>query len=320
MPAYQLLTLIEPHNSKIVKFERKHKRLMRFLEPLAAVMDRFIEKKLHHNLDRLETLAHPQEDYLETSSRFPIFAVADGVTLEMNPDGTYPNPSGAGEAARLFCTHAICEAEKRYKEFSQDDLSETFLAGNKAVGAYNNSQGRVRNKLNYWNIDLFAATVTFGILKENKFYWASLCDCYVAHYDSDMRPKFRSPECWPAERRCFPPDWEQRPEDERKKEIRRMYRNGVQSDGQMCGYGVATGEANAEKYLNTGVLELSQGDRVFLYSDGFEQYFNLPQFLDIFRLWPDNLQEQIEALTAAKSREDGANFGHERTIIALKIN
>jgi hypothetical protein len=317
---YRLLTLLEPKPTSIVRFERKHPSLMRLLEPLAKALDHFVEHKLHHNLDRLETLVHPQEDHFALSTHFPIFAVADGVTLELSPDGTYPNPSPAGYAAELFCAAAIREAEARYEHFTEADLLEVFRAGNRAVGAYNKSQNRTRETSNWWDRDLFAATVAFAILKDNTLYFASLCDAYVAIHQADMTLAFRSPECWPNDRRCFPPDWESQQADQRTREIRRHYRNGVEEDGRLCGYGVATGEASAERYLNTGMQTVAPGDRVFLYSDGFEQYFELPAFSDLFARWPEDLKQELQRYTAAKSREDGAKFGHERTLIAINVS
>ncbi len=327
---YDVLTLREPTPGALVEIERKHPKLMRIAEPIAKVVDHFIENRLHHNLDRLETLAHPQEDCLATSSRVPAFAVADGVTLEFNADGTYPNPSGSSKAAELFCEGVIAEAEARYETFSEADVLALFRAGNTAVESYNRKEKRTRETSNWWDHDLFAATVAFGVLKPAipslpekgdglaTLHWASLCDCYVAQYDSHMRLKFRSPECWPSERRCFPADWESRPEIDRKKEIKRTYRNGAEENGRLCGYGVATGEPAAEKFLNIGTLSLSPGDRVFLYSDGFEYYTELPEFLDLFHRWPTTLEVDLRALTDKKSREDGNKFGHERTLVALR--
>jgi hypothetical protein len=316
---YRITTLLEPKPTKIVDFERTHPSLMRLLEPIAKIADHFVEHTLHHNLDRLETLAHPQEDFFATSEHFPIFAVADGVTLDFNPDGTYPNPSGAGEAAKRFCEAAVREAETRYQSFSESNILEVFRAGNAAVETYNKSQDRTREASNWKDHDLFAATVALAILKDDRLYWASLCDAYVAHYRTDMSLVFRSPECWPNDRRCFPADWESRADEERVSEIRRHYRNGSEQDGRLCGYGVATGETSAEHYLNTGVQEVQPGDRIFLYSDGFEYYFDLPEFRELFARWPDNLEAELQTYTATKSHEDGARFGHERTIIAINL-
>ncbi len=58
----------------------------------------------------LRRRTHPPEDSWARSSRFPIFAVADGVTLEPGPDGRYPRPSGAAAVAQIFYHAVIREA------------------------------------------------------------------------------------------------------------------------------------------------------------------------------------------------------------------
>ncbi|MDP3735243.1 MAG: hypothetical protein Q8R39_02325 [bacterium] len=335
---YRIITFRAPLPANAVaSFIREHRSVTRFFAPLAHALDHFIEEKLHHNLDRLEALAHPNEDFLLADPRRPIFVVADGVTLEFNPDGTYPLPSGAARAARLFCMDALKSARRRYKHFSTSDLPAIFRAGNAAVSEYNHSRGRVPGALDYWGKDLFTTTAAFAILapprrwtsdvhrsgnSKRLLYWASICDSFVAHYDSHGSLKFRSPECWPStpERRCFPKDWESRPEEERKKELRRLYRNGLGPKGELIGYGVATGEDAAEPYLNTGTLRVAPGDLVFLYTDGFERYFDLPEFIDLFRRWPHNLKKELHHFSEEKAHENGALYSHDRTLVVLKFD
>ncbi len=347
---YRSLTFRAPlDQSPILALMRKHRSITRFFAPLAHALDHCIEERLHHNLDRLEALAHPNEDFVLADPRLPIFVVADGVTLECNPDGTYPLPSGAARAARLFCMSALAEARRRYRRFSERDLIEVFRAGNRAVGDFNRSQSRVPGALDYWSNDLFATTGAFAVLapsnlwtsdvqrllghrmskdhpkrngEQQVLYWASICDSFVAHCDMSGTLKFRSPECWPntPARRCFPKDWEQRPEEARKKELRRTYRNGLGEHGEPLGYGVATGEEAAERYLNRGSLMIAPGDLVFLYTDGFERYIDLPEFLDLFRRWPPNLKKELHDFSERKAREDGALYAHDRTLVALKFD
>ena len=345
--SYRTITFREPlAKNPLLSIVRSHRSITRFFAPLAHALDHFIEERLHHNLDRLEALAHPNEDFLLADPRLPIFVVADGVTLEFNPDGTYPLPSGAARAARLFCMHALAEARRRYKHFSIDDLRASFRAGNRAVGKLNSRcidmsiyrDGRpVSKKIDYWNTDLFATTAAFAVLApphlgtsdvprfdggKRTLYWASICDSFVAHYDANGSLKFRSPECWPntPERRCFPKNWESRPEEERKKELRRTYRNGIGVHDKLIGYGVATGEEAAERYLNTGKLTVSPGDLVFLHTDGFERYFDLPDFITLFRRWPHTIKKELRRFSDERARENGALYAHDRTLIALKFD
>src|SRR4051812_36517612 len=69
---------------------------------------------------------HPQEDYLLQSGKYPIFVVADGVTLKRDKEGRYPNPSGSAELAKIFCQAIIREAERMYETFTEGDLKALF--------------------------------------------------------------------------------------------------------------------------------------------------------------------------------------------------
>lgn len=262
---------------------------------------------------------HPQEDYLAVSKRHPIFAVADGVTLELNKDGTYPSFSGSGEVAKIFCETIVKETDKIYSNFTVSSIKKIFARANTAAGKFNNEHGRARKKLNYWNIDLFAATTAFAVVKDRVVYWASLCDSYVAHFDNLGQLKFKSPDPWPSFRENLPKDWAKIPEVKRKKIIRRMYRNGVNKKGELIGYGVVTGEKSAERYLNFGQFEVKNGDVVFILTDGFENYINLPEFIQLFNKWPRDLDRRVKSFVAKKSIRNPRDYGHEKTIIAIKF-
>lgn len=252
---------------------------------------------------------HPQEDYAASSGKYPIYAVADGVTLEVA--GEYPAHSGAAEAARIFCETAVQEAEQRYASFAESDLLEVFRVANAAVGEYNRSQGCVKESLDYMEKDLFAATAAFGLCKDGMLYWFSLCDSFVFLYDSAGAQKFSSPDPWDAMR----PVWKAfsgLSVTERKILIRRDYRNGAEALG---GYGVTTGESGAEKYLKCGSVSLADGDLLAICTDGFEPYARLPEFPRLL-LAGHGAQERVQAFTQQKVSEDAERFGAERTLIA----
>ena len=260
----------------------------------------------------------PREDYHAVSPVYPIFAVADGVTLETGPDGKYPNPSGAGEVARIFCNEVVKSAESLYQNFTADDLKKIFEVANQAVGKYNTAQGRTKNKLNFWDVDLFAATGAFAVVKEGTVYWASMCDSFAAHFDSSGNLKLKSPECWSLPRReKLPSGWADIALDERKKIIRRVYRNGLGEAGELTGYGVITGEKAVVKYLNTGSFTPAEGELVMLLTDGFEYYLELPVFVDLCKRWTGDLEVQVRRFTAEKALDDPRNFGLERTLVSI---
>lgn len=295
-------------------------KVFKIFEPISGLLLKSlgILDKFGFTVDEIKKYSHPREDYFKISEKFPIFAVADGVTLEYS-GGKYPNPSGAGEVAKIFCEAVIKETEKSYSRFAVSDIKKVFIKANFAVGKYNCSQGRIKKKLNYLDFDLFAATAAFVVIKNNCVYWASMCDSSVIHFNKSGKLKFYSPDCWPNLRKNLPAGWAEIPENERIKIIRKVYRNGIDGKGNLIGYGVVTGEKIAEKYLNCGKFAVEAGDMIAVLSDGFENYMKLPEFIDMFKKWQNGLGNQVKRFTAKKSLSDPKNFGHERTLIVVKI-
>jgi len=274
--------------------------------------------KFFQILEKSSSHLHPQEDYLLTSQKSPIFAVADGVTLGLDQNGHYPNPSGAGEVAKIFCEEVIKIAEINYASFSERDLEAVFKKANLSVGEYNFFYGRTKDKINFKDFDLFAATGAFIVIKDQIVYWASICDSYVAHFDALGTNKLESPKCWLRLCHNLPDNWNIITNHEREKIIRRVYRNGVNEKGELIGYGVITGEKNAVRYLNSGSFLISLGDMVAIFTDGFENYIKLPEFVDLFVSWPEDLEAQVKSFTSQKSQENLKDFGQERSLIVIK--
>jgi hypothetical protein len=270
----------------------------------------------------LSKTPHPQEDYFSVSKKYPIFVVADGVTLNLNNNEDYPEKSGAGDVAKIFCETVISAAENKYEDFEEESASrrikEIFEAGNKAVAEYNNSQVLTKDKINYWDKDLFSATTSFLLIKDKKMYWFSLCDSGVKLFDSKGKQSFFSPGCWDICRKFLPENWTSMKEKEKIIMLHRDFRNKIGEDGRLIGYGVVTGEESAALYFNAGTIDLKKGDLVFVYTDGFENYFDLKEFINIFKLWPNNLEIKLGAFVFKKSKEEPAKYGSEKTLIAIK--
>ncbi len=318
---YKVFSLLEPTPGKVVEFEKNHPRLMKLVEPLGTFMVGLVERHTKIVLDKYETMVHPQEDYLKVSMSLPIFAVADGVTLEFNPDGTYPNPSRAGEVAKIFCETVVTELEKSYATFKPENMLTAFRAANIAVGEYNRSHGRTKETSNFLDHDLFACTAAFALYKDGVIYTATLCDAATVYFDAQGKQVEHSPVCWTHERqeKFLPKDWEGKSDTERKNTVRRLYRNGVSEEGKCTGYGVATGEASAEKYVVTSTRHVSPGELLFLASDGFEPYLALPEFVGYFQSWSADLEERVRNKTLEMGKKDPATFAHERSIIAVSF-
>lgn len=285
----------------------------------------FIEMALrHYGIDDPSTFlghGHPQEDFLLQSNKYPIFVVADGVTLIqcIIDKGAYPNPSPAGDVARIFCEALVKSAEERYELFTEADITEIFKAGNEAVRKYNQEHGRTSASTDFWSNDLYAATVSFVVVKNNIAYWGSICDSYVAHV-SNGELRFKSPDC-NAKTEVEAPKFTGDTSDQKAKAIHNwsVRRNGVGDDGKLTGYGVVTGEDNAERYLNVGRLEVMAGDTLAILTDGFEEYVALPEFISLLQESPDDLGGRLREFTAEKAQENPDKFGHERSLIVVQV-
>lgn len=287
--------------------------------PKVFKLGRAILKKFGIGIDNLSKSAHPQEDFLSVSKKYPIFAVADGVTLELDKHGNYPQKSGAGEVARIFCREVVKIAEKSYDDFMDSDIKKIFARANSVVDRYNRSLGRFKACLNYWDIDLFAAAAAFAVVKNGLVYWASICDASVVHFKKDGQLSFRSPDCWAITRGEKSKNWLAMSEEDRKKTGRCVYRNGIGRDGSLVGYGVVTGEKSAERYLSTGKFSVNEGDVVMLMSDGFENYLKVKEFVRLFMTWPKGIRSRLKQITRSKSIDNPSDFGRERTLIAIKF-
>jgi len=256
-------------------------------QPTKEAIKVFAEKRNHAEYSP-ESCQHPQEDYLIASNSPPAFVVSDGVTLSFkrlvgdnqkypNP---YPNPSPAGEVAKIFCEAAIKSVTEKYDEFDPEKIVEVFKEANAEVEKYNDRVGKSDISGNITGF--YAATGSFIILKNDKAYWASICDAFVAHFDKDMNVKFMS--------------------------------SGVCSP-----YAVINGEEKMADHLEKGVFDLESGDRLFVFTDGFEHYVRNVEFLEIFKNWDDGLKERIAEFSKAMNLKAPENYGHERSFIAILV-
>lgn len=229
-----------------------------------------------------ENYRHPQEDYLITSEPPPIFVVSDGVTLNyrklVEDKKRYPNPSPAGEVAKIFCESVLKSAQNKYDAFNAEKTEDVFKEANSVVGEYNNKIGKSDISGNI--TDFYSATGAFVIIKNDKAYWASICDSYVAHFDKEMNIKHMS-------------------------------------SGVCTPYAVINGEEEMAEHLERGVFGIKNGDRIFIFTDGFEHYVKNPEFLNLFKNWDDALKERIAEFSKKMNLQDPEKYGDERSLIAI---
>lgn len=231
-----------------------------------------------------EKYTYPQEDYLLASEEPYVFVVADGVTLNfkklVEENKEYPNPSPAGEVAKIFCEAVQKSARENYENFEKESIDKVFREANVQVAEYNKSG---KSDISGNITGFYSATGSFVVIKDHQAYWASICDAFFAHFDKDMNIKFMSTGL------CSP-------------------------------YAVINGEERMSDFIESGVAELEIGDRVFIFTDGFEHYVKNPSFHEFFKKWPDNLKEEIYTFSEKMISEDFEKYGHERSLIAILIS
>jgi hypothetical protein len=254
------------------------------LQPPSDEYLRIAGEKYGLSQDFIDTHEHPQEDYVSVSGDLPVCVVADGVTLdveELVDQGVpYPNPSPSGRVAEIFCESVTTFSADVYDSFDQPDIKRVFAQANERVAEYNQTVNRKELVNN--PTGEFAATGAFLVKKRNTVYWATICDSVFAHFDSEMNQKFMS-------------------------------------TGSCDPYAVINGEDRVVDFTESGVRNAEAGDKLFLFTDGFEHYFNHEQFLQFFTEWEDGLPERVRNFSQKIAQEKPKKFGHERSLIAIRV-
>jgi serine/threonine protein phosphatase PrpC len=271
---------------------------------------------------------HPAEDAFNLSKKYPILAVADGVTImERDKNGSYPDPSGAKMVADAFCQKSVEWVEKNYQSFSAETLRQAFNVANKKIKQINEKTDRTKQTINFFDFDFFHTTAALAVIKEGKLFYGRIHDCWITVIDRNGKVKLSliEPWDWEAGKRAKalrPKNWDSLSEKEKTTYEHKYSRNGILKSGELAGYGVLTGEEAALRYLETDSVNLEEGDIVLIYTDGFEEYDKLKEFLDIFMRWEKNDKRKTESalkkFSKEKAEKDESKFGHERTLIAVR--
>lgn len=231
-------------------------------EPLAGFLAHHVEQ--------------PQEDFFAVAPTAGTFVVADGVTLDVKAliehGQRYPHPSPSGAVAHAFC-RAVAE------QGGNTNMLDMFHTANSAVENIATGEGctYAGNPTNR-----FAATAAYVTIEHGAVHWASICDSYVAHFDTSMKLLHHSSGT------CEP-------------------------------YAVVNGEEQMAQHLERGTWHAQSGDTIFLTTDGFIPYLTDTLFLPLFADETLPTQEDIKQYTAKKNREDPLQYGHERTLIAVRL-
>lgn len=270
----------------------------------------------------------PNEDAFGTSKKYPIFVVADGVTLfERDKNGNYPDSSGAKIVADVFCEKSVEWVEKNYQDFNLEIIKKAFKYANKKIKEINRKADRTRKTINFFDFDFFHATAALAVIKKNKLFYGRIHDCQVAVIDrnGELKLFLSEPWKWKAGKRALarrPKNWKDLCEKEKVVYQHKYERNGILKSSELVGYGALTGEEKALRYLEIDSIDLKKGDIVLVYTDGFEYYIKLREFLNIFVDWKKNGKKKTELalrkFSQEQTKKDLVKYGRERTIIAAK--
>lgn len=263
--------------------------------------------------DNIKFNRKPNEDYFLISKKYPIFALADGVTQSRFENGKYAYPAGARVAAQIFCQSVVEYIEENFKPHKKI-IEEAFDFANQRIWELNKNEGMVK-KLDYLVFDYFDTVGIVGFLVKKTLFYGYVGDCGLAIFDKNDVLKFKTEDMVePAQERArsIYPDWDKLDKNERTKIFHRDFRN-IPSG---FGYGSFTGEPWVKKYEQIDLLILSPNDLVIFYSDGFVEYLKFPEFVKILRSEEKKL---LDEFTFKKAKESYEKFGTDRTLISISI-
>lgn len=271
-----------------------------------------------NTFDNMNTLScnFPIEDQFYASETETI--VADGITRD--PIGIsdlsncslkefldrYPRPSGAELAAKVICD-----------TFSKTNgsLIERLIKCNESVRQLNN---KYIKKCDYLEKDYYGAVASCISIENNVLNYAYICDCGIIVYDRFGNIKFQTEDdkelySDPYINKIGVP-WNL---PEARVIVRRDYRNNLNNiqDDKCISYGAITGEKSAMKFVRTGQFELSDGDIIAVYSDGFTKFLHDRDFIRQILHFE---KVEFERYIKTKSKLDYEKYGKEKTLVLYR--
>lgn len=268
-----------------------------------------------NTFDNVKTLNcnFPMEDQFYASENEAI--VADGITRD--PIGIsdlsacpfqkilelYPRPSGAELAAKV-----ICDTFSK----ASGSLTERLIKCNEDVWQLNK---KCIKKCDYLENDYYGAVASCISIKNNILNYAYICDCGIIVYDRLGNIKFQTED----DKELYSDpyidkigiSWNL---PEARVIVRRDYRNNLNNiqDNKCVSYGAITGEKSAIEFIRTGHIELSDGDIIVVYSDGFTKFLHDSDFIEQILHFEKN---KFERYVETKAQLDYEKYGKEKTIV-----
>lgn len=259
----------------------------------------------------------PNEDYRLTSKKFPVFAVADGVTQSHYPNGRYALPYGAKEAARIFCHATVQYLEKNYSLIRANKrieklIGEAFDIANQKIKALNEKHG-IQKRMDYKEHDWFDTVGVVGVVINSTLHYGFVGDCGLAIFDARNKKIFQTKDMVRPAIKRFEKMFPDHLQFERLKHqfiIRKDFRNNPDKNG----YGSFTGQPEVQNYYAFGIKKLHKGDMMILYSDGFFELLKNEEFIKILRKQD---KKQLDRFVMKKAKENHKQYGDDRTFISV---
>lgn len=247
------------------------------------------------------------EDYYEATQN--MFCVADGVTRDtihgecvpypQNKEQAeewvreYPNPSGAYEAAKI-CAQDFIKITSESEEMDEETILEIVKKVNNNI--WNINEGR---KIDYLAEDLYGCVAVGGYFEGKYLYAFSIGDCHIKAFDENFNLKFETINNHINFEKYLSDIYIKNNEYDWKKSkdrvmVRRDYRNkpDVKYNGEEVSFGVLTGEKEAEHYIDTYKIDLSNIKYICAYSDGAEPYFEKKETIKEIILNPSKFEKE----------------------------
>ena len=295
-------------------------KLQKYLEVFINRGEIFMSEIIYRNtFENILTVDYdfPVEDCFYVGDNEAI--VADGITRDPIGVGDfstcskekflnkYPRPSGGELAAK-----EICNSFSK----SSGSLKERLVMANEAVKSLNN---KYIKSCDYLENDYYGAVASCVSIKDDVLYYSYICDCGVIVFDKYGNIKFKTQD----DKELFSDPYIDKigiPWDlpEARKIVRSEYRNNLNNivDGKCVSYGALTGEEDAAPFIREGSISLDKGDIVIVYSDGFTNFLNDKEFINIMLNFE---KDKVEKYIEEKAREDYKKYGSEKTLVVYKI-
>ena len=249
------------------------------------------------------------EDYYVAKE--DMFCVADGVTRDSikgeavsypkNEEEarewvkTYPNPSGAYESAKI-CANQFVKylQESDLQNISRETILEIVKRVNKDISEINQNR-----EIDYLANDYYGCVAIGGYISSNMLYCFSIGDSHIMALDENGNIQFETInnhkpfenylENVYSKQNQY--DWNN-PKD--RIMVRRDYRNKpeMKYQGKDISFGVLTGEKEAEYYIDTYAIDLTNIKYICAYSDGCEPYFREKSIINKILKEPEIIERE----------------------------